>query len=141
MKTFADKVRENRRLTNLTQEELACLIGVSKRSVAAYETGSARPRRAVMARLSDALHVSPEYLLRDDIDDPLYGSASSPYIEDARRRYGAKAAREVEFLLERNSAFFAGGEISQEAKDSYFEAVMKAYLLCKEEAKKTFGRG
>lgn len=43
-------------------------------------------------------------------------------------------------LLERNAALFAGGELSQEAKDDFFQAVTKAYLLCKEEARKTYGR-
>lgn len=43
-------------------------------------------------------------------------------------------------LLEQNAAFFAGGELSQEAKDDFFQAVMKAYLTCKEEARKTYGR-
>lgn len=52
----------------------------------------------------------------------------------------AKAAAEVNALLERNAALFAGGELSQEAKDAYFEAVMKAYLACKEKARETFGR-
>ena len=38
------------------------------------------------------------------------------------------------------AALFAGGELPQEAKDAFFEAVMKAYITCKEESKKTFGR-
>lgn len=32
------------------------------------------------------------------------------------------------------------GELSEEAKDAFFTAVTKAYLECKEEARKTFGR-
>ena len=43
-------------------------------------------------------------------------------------------------LLERNAALFAGGELSEEAKDAFFTAVTKAYLECKEQAKKTYGR-
>ena len=46
----------------------------------------------------------------------------------------------MDFLLERQRVFFAGGEISQEAKDAFFEAVMKAYLACKEEAQRKRGR-
>jgi len=34
----------------------------------------------------------------------------------------------------------ACGALDQEAKDAFFEAVMKAYLKCKEEARKTYGR-
>jgi len=46
----------------------------------------------------------------------------------------------VEALLAQNAALFAGGTLDQEGKDAFFEAVMKAYLTCKEEAKKTYGR-
>lgn len=141
MKTFSEKIRESRRLLNLTQEELGELAGVSKRSIAAYEADGVRPRRAVTLKLAQALRVSPDYLMSDDVEDPAAGMAKSPYVEEVRNRFGAKAAKEMDFLLERNAALFAGGGISQEAKDAYFEAVMKAYLLCKEEAKKTYGRG
>lgn len=46
----------------------------------------------------------------------------------------------MDSLLEQNLALFAGGELDQGAKDAFFEAVMKAYLKCKDEARKTFGR-
>ena len=43
-------------------------------------------------------------------------------------------------ILEANRALFAGGELDEEAKDAFYQAVTKAYLSCKMEAKKTFGR-
>jgi hypothetical protein len=64
----------------------------------------------------------------------------SDYIEETRGRYGSRAAHEMEFLLERNAALFAGGHLNQEAKDAFFEAVTKAYWAAKEEARKTYGR-
>lgn len=77
---------------------------------------------------------------KDEIDDPAYGIEKQPYVEATRELYGNKAAREIDFLMERNIALFAGGEIPQEAKDAYFEAVMQAYLECKAQAKAKFGR-
>lgn len=139
MKTFSEKVRDTRKLLHLNQEQLGILVGVSKRSIAAYESDNVIPRSSTLTKLSNALNVSTDYLANENIDDPLYGLEKTEYIDEARERFGAKAAKEVEFLLERNSALFAGGDISQEAKDAYFEAVMKAYLTCKEEAKSTFG--
>ena len=41
-------------------------------------------------------------------------------------------------LLDRNSAFFAGGDVPQEDKDAFFQAVMTAYVTAKEEARKKF---
>ena len=39
-----------------------------------------------------------------------------------------------------NTALFAGGELSQEQKDLFFEAVTKAYFACKSGAKEKYGR-
>lgn len=139
MKTFSDKVREARILCKLTQEELGALIGVSKRAVLAYETEGVCPRHNVKVRLAEALRVSLDYLDRDDIDDPTYGLEKSDYIEETRERFGSRAAREMDFLLERNAALFAGGALEQEAKDAFFEAVTKAYWAAKEESRKTYG--
>lgn len=139
MKSFSEKVREARNLLNLNQEELGRLIGVSKRAIAAYESENAKPRAATLKKLCETLNVSIDYLTRDDIEDPTYGIEKEPYIDEVRERLGAKAAREIDFLMERNAALFAGGELSQEAKDAYFEAVMAAYLECKQAAKEKFG--
>lgn len=62
------------------------------------------------------------------------------HIDTVRDQFGNNAAQEMDELLERNAALFAGGELSEEAKDAFFTAVTKAYLLCKEEARKTYGR-
>ncbi len=139
MKTFSQKIREARTLLKLNQEELGKLIGVSTRAVVAYETTYTRPRAATMRKLAQTLQVSVDYLTNDEIDDPLYGIEKQPFVEETRSLYGDKAAREIDFLMERNAALFAGGEISQEAKDAYFEAVMQAYLECKNKARETFG--
>ena len=140
MKTFSDKVKDTRELLKFTQQELGDLVGVSKRSIAAYETDGVRPRPSTIRRLAQALQVSVDYLDNDNIDDPTYGIEKTEYIEETRSRFGDKAAKEMDFLLERNAALFAGGEVSQDAKDAFFESVMKAYLTCKEEARATYGR-
>ncbi len=137
--TFSDKVKRTRELLGLTQQELADLVGVTKRAVAGWETEGALPRPATQRKLADTLQVSIEYLRIDSIENPLYGIEKKNYVDEARDRYGEVAAKEMEFLLERQRVFFAGGEISQDAKDAFFEAVMKAYLACKEEAKRKAG--
>lgn len=140
MKDFSQKVREARTLLKLNQEDLGKLIGVSARAVVAYETTSTKPRASTLRKLAETLKVSVDYLTNDEIDDPLYGIEKQPFVEETRSLYGDKAAREIDFLMERNAALFAGGEISQDAKDAYFEAVMQAYLECKSKARETFGK-
>ena len=140
MKSFSEKIREARETLKLNQQQLSDLVGVSKRSIAAYETTDTKPRGNMARKLASALQVSVDYLLNDDIIDPKHGIEKSPYVEETRERLGAKAAKEMDVLLEQNMALFAGGELDQEAKDAFFEAVMKAYITCKEDARKTFGK-
>ncbi len=140
MKSFSEKIREAREALKLNQQQLSDLVGVSKRSIAAYETTDTKPRGNIARKLASALQVSVDYLLNDDIIDPKHGIEKSPYVEETRERLGAKAAKEMDVLLEQNMALFAGGELDQEAKDAFFEAVMKAYITCKEDARKTFGK-
>lgn len=138
--TFAEKVKQHREALGWNQQQLADRVGVSKRSVAAYETDGSVPRRAVMGRLAEALQVSVDYLMSESVSDPAFGMEKDGFISEAARQYGARGGREVEALLAQNAALFAGGTLDQEGKDAFFEAVMKAYLTCKEEAKKTYGR-
>jgi len=140
MTTFAEKLKYHRESLGLNQQQLADLIGVSKRMVAAYETANSKPRQHVLEKIASALNVSVDYLQSATITDPHFGKEKDPYVSVAREQYGSKGAKEVDKLLAQNQALFAGGSLDQDAKDAFFEAVMKAYLTCKEDAKKTFGR-
>ena len=62
------------------------------------------------------------------------------YIDEVNGQLGEKGAKDINEILEANRALFAGGELDEEAKDAFYQAVTKAYLSCKMEAKKTFGR-
>ncbi len=138
--TFGEQVRENRLSLHLTQEKLGELVGVSKRSILAYETQGIRPRAGMLRKLAGALGVSERYMEDDAVDDPLMGLERAPFAEQTRKRFGAKAAREIEYLMDRNAALFAGGEITQEQKDAYFEAVKRTYLACRPAARTSYGR-
>jgi len=140
MKTYALKVKEAREISGLSQRELANIVGVSQRAITAYETGVSLPRGTTARKLARALKVSVEYLLNDQITDPLHSIEKEPFLAEVRERFGDMAAHEADTLLKQNVALFAGGELTQEAKDAFFESVMRAYLSCKEEAKNIYGR-
>lgn len=139
MKAFSTKVKEERENLGWSQANLGEKIGVSVRSISAYETGSAKPRGIMARRLAAMFHVSTDYLLNDEIEDPSYGRDKTLFVEEVRVRFGENGAKEMDRLLEQNLSLFAGGEVSQEAKDAFFEAVMTAYITCKEEARRKFG--
>lgn len=91
-------------------------------------------------KLARALHVSYDYLMNEDITDPAYGMDKMEYMDEAGRVYGTTGAKEKNELLEANQNLFAGGDLDESAKDMFYQAVTKAYLMCKMEAKKTYGR-
>ena len=140
MMSFADKIRDARNELRLTQHQLGEKVGVSVRSILAYERGEKRPRQAMLLKLAKALNVSTKYLTDDTCTDPQADIEMDDYIEEAHGLYGMDGVRDINNLLAQNQALFAGGELSQDQKDAFFQAVMEAYVLCKEGAKETYGR-
>ena len=138
--TFSDKVKRAREVVGMTQNELAAKTGVSQRSIASYESGGAIARRSTMEKLARALKVSVKYLTEENCTDPLDEIEKDGYVEQARELYGASGVRDMDALLRDNAALFAGGELSQDQKDAFFEAVMKDFtdngiFDCKKEEK------
>ena len=123
--TFSDKIKRAREVAKLTQNELAQEVGVSQRTIASYESGGAKARRSTTEKLARALKVSVKYLSDDNCLDPLEDIEKDEYIDQARALYGAKGVRDMDELLRDNAALFAGGELSQEQKDAFFNAVAK----------------
>lgn len=140
MKTLPEKVRTARSALGLSQEELAQQIGVSRRSVIAYETGQKTPRDATIYKLAMALHVSIQYLKDENCDEPTEGIEKDGYVVEISKTYGTSGARKLNAMLSENAALFAGGELSQEQKDAYFEALTRIYTESKEIAREKFGR-
>ena len=140
MKTFSEKVKDARSERGMSQTELAAETGVSARSIKAYEKGEKTPRQGTLLRLAAALKVSVRFLSDDSCENPMEDIEKDGYIEEARMKYGESGARDVNRLLADNAALFAGGELSQSQKDAFFQAVMTAYVTCKEEAKTKFSK-
>ena len=138
MGSLAGKLCMARMSAHLNQEELGAKVGVSRRSVIAYEGGQAIPRKAVLRRLAQTLGVTEYYLTHDDCEDPDEGQAREKNLNMVRERFGSKGAKEAAALLEKGSVFFAGGDIPQEDKDALFDALMTAYVTAKNEARAKF---
>lgn len=63
MVEFGNKLRELRKERNLTQKQLAELIGVQNSIISFYEVGDRIPSPEVIIKLARVLHVSSDYLL------------------------------------------------------------------------------
>lgn len=110
---FGEKLRACRKGARLTQEELASRLGLAKRTVEGYESGAFYPRdREVYDKLAALFQMDKDYFLTEN-DAPADGK---------------KTAEEV---LTTARALFAGGEMSEEDKDTLARALMDAYWMAK----------
>lgn len=140
MKTTGEKIREGRANLGITQTELAEKIGVTLRTITKYEKQGVMPRGANLQKLAEVLGVSIAYLSNDEIVDSTYGLDEAPYIESARTIYGKRGASDVEQLLTQTKAMFAGGDVPEEDKELFFQAVTEAYFANKQRASEKFTR-
>ena len=90
MQSFAEKVKTARAELGLTQPQLSALIGVTVRSIVAYEKGEKKARLGTMLKLAKALRVSVKFLTDDECQNPLEDIEKDGYIEEARERHGAE---------------------------------------------------
>ena len=64
------RIKEARNALNMTQEELAKILGVTKGAVANYENETSHPKEPVMYKMFDALQVDANYLFQDVVNIP-----------------------------------------------------------------------
>lgn len=62
MTQFAAKIKEIRKERNLTQKQMAELIGTTERNYQYYESGAREPNLETFVAISDILEVSTDYL-------------------------------------------------------------------------------
>ena len=69
---FAERLKELRKICNISQLQLANAILVTPQTISNYETGKREPRISELISLSGYFHVSVDYLIgnTDDINAP-----------------------------------------------------------------------
>lgn len=76
---LSEKIRELRRKSGLSQEELADKLDVSRQAVSKWETGAAVPTTETLVQLADFFGVSLDLLLRGSVpEDPIISPKHSP---------------------------------------------------------------
>ena len=61
-----EKISKFRKQYNYTQEELACILGVSRQSISKWESDTSFPETEKLIQLSKLFHCSIDYLLKDE---------------------------------------------------------------------------
>ena len=64
--TFGEKIQKLRKENGLSQEELACQLGVSRQAVSKWECDNGYPETEKIVRMGKLFHVSMDYLLNEE---------------------------------------------------------------------------
>ena len=125
--TFGEKVRELRTRNGYSQDQLARMTGVTKRTVRNWETEGKYPRsQALYSRLASALGCNEEYLRGEQ----------ELFLTRAAEQYGTRGQQQAQAFLDSTRAMFAGGDLSPEDIDMIGKHFMKMFWEAKENAKK-----
>lgn len=66
--SFGEKIKESRKAQNLTQKQLAKLIGAAHNSISDWENNKNKPDPDTIELLCGALKITPNYLLKSSED-------------------------------------------------------------------------
>jgi len=116
--TFAEKFKREREMKEMTQQQVADGIGLTRKMISLYEKGASLPRsRDAYQKIADFFGVDVNYLLSDNED----------FIVRATEKYGARGKRQAQDLVDGISGLFAGGTLSEQDKDAVMKALQDIY--------------
>lgn len=133
--TFGEKLKQIRLSQNLAQRDLAKMTGISERSLYTYEQTGIIPRGSNLQKIAQALHIPVGYLMEETEPEPVRPADSDTDSADAKAAYAARSLREANEILSRAAALFTGDELDDDAKDTFFRALMEVYLESKPQAR------
>ena len=81
---FHVNLREARKLSGMTQKEVAEKVGIARSTYALYETGERSPDVEVVKKLATVLNVSGDYLIGNEV------RKYPTFFDEMQRRYGTK---------------------------------------------------
>lgn len=92
---ISEKILKLRKANNLTQEQLAEQLQVSRQAVSKWESGQAVPESDKLPTLSDLFHVTIDYLLKPSEIDEL--SIKTEMLEKQQKEIIRKERKRVNF--------------------------------------------
>ncbi|QUH31151.1 helix-turn-helix domain-containing protein [Vallitalea guaymasensis] len=138
--SFGNKVRNLRTKNKLTQSDLASKLGVSTRTIYNYEKGNLFPKDIkVIKGLAEIFNVTTDYIM-DEIDVNVMSEEESTFINSTKDNSGYKRKKEAEQLIEKTAAIFAGGTLSEEDQDKFFESITILYFDAKRKTRVKYVR-
>ncbi len=100
---LSEKLRKLRKEKNLTQPEMADIIGINLRTYKSYELDQSKPRyKSIYKKIADFYDIDINYLLIDDNNSQ-------------------------DFIINTCKQLFAGGSLNSDDKKALFNALKEAY--------------
>jgi len=131
MKT-GDKIAKARKNVNLTQDQLAEVLGVTRQTISKWESDLAFPETAKITRLAEVLKVSCDYLLKDDksvtTEVPMH--TANDYVDEWIKLYPVLG--EYQITVDRNKYHKIFTEMIKEMMTTYNYSSEDAVLVLKD---------
>jgi len=135
---MGEKLHHARLELNLSQSELAVMVGISDRTISKYERNLSIPRTDILCELASVLKVSLSYLLEDEVDDTQKDRDHDFFLAEVRDRFGDRAVPAAREMLASTQALHAGGSVTPEAMVSFKQAMMVVFIDIMEETKEMY---
>ena len=125
--TFGQKIKTLRLEKNLSQQELAKLIGKRSRTITSYEIGASHPRtRKMYDKLAEVLEVNVNYLLAD----------SEEFMFEVGEQFSRRGQMQAASILNQTRELFAGDTLSERDKIAFLTEMQKIFLESTRDARK-----
>ena len=127
--TFGEKIKKLRLEKNLSQRELATLIGKSSRTITSYEIGASHPRtRELYDKLAEVLEVNVNYLLAD----------GEEFMLEVGEQFGRRGQLQAASILNQTRELFAGGSLSERDQVAFLTEMQEIFLESKQDAREQY---
>lgn len=128
---FGDKIKRERTRRDMTIDQLASELGISRRTLCNYEQGNTYPKqRGFYKKLAEYFGMDINYFLTEDEE----------FLTEVAERYGRRGLSQAKSMLvqvsAQVSALFAGGDLSDDDKEAFLHEIQGIYLDSKKRAQK-----
>lgn len=146
MTSFGDRLKELRKKSNLTQQELASKFYLNKSSISRYENGTQLPEHDLLEKIADYFKVSIDYLLgRTDIKDVPTNSKENENKKTSQPKLSEKDERDIKKDLNKtleqlensqDGLMFDGEPMDDETRELLRISLENSMRIAKQAAKK-----
>ena len=120
--TFGEKFKAERKKRNLTQQQTAEGLGLTRKMITLYESGQSYPRsEKAYKKIADFFEVDLNYLMGRD----------EAFVVRAEEQYGSRGKKQAQDLIDDMSGLFAGGTLSPQDEDALMKALQDIYWEAK----------